>query len=85
MPKKPDEIVYIHEPREGAFIQGLPQRDLTQADVDRASSLALRDGLASGLYRKATKTETDEARKQREKDEAAEAKAAAEAAKDNER
>jgi hypothetical protein len=85
MPKKPDEVVYIYEPREGLHVVGLPQRDLKQADVDRAGPGPLRDALASGLYRKATKTESEEARKAREKEEAAQAKAAAEAAKDNER
>jgi hypothetical protein len=63
MPKKPDEVVYIYEPREGLHVVGLPQRDLKQADVDRAGPGPLRDALASGLYRKATKTESEKKRR----------------------
>lgn len=45
-----EPVVYRYQPREGAFITGLPQRDLTALDVSCVSPDALRNGVASGLY-----------------------------------
>ncbi|MCA9860570.1 MAG: hypothetical protein KC438_12650 [Thermomicrobiales bacterium] len=45
-----EPIVYRYQPREGAFITGLPQRDLTATDVGCVSPDALRNGVVSGLY-----------------------------------
>jgi hypothetical protein len=81
MAKDPNEVVYVHEPQEGAFLAGIPARDLTQADVDRLGAAGVHHAVASGLYRKATKQEADKAAKAAEK---AEAKAA-DAAEDGER
>jgi hypothetical protein len=55
----------------------VPARDLTQADVDRLGAARINHALATGLYRKASKAETEKAAK-------AEAKAA-EAAEGGER
>lgn len=42
-----DEIVYRYTPPfEGAFLRGVPQRDLTQTDVDRMSGADRRDAFA---------------------------------------
>ena len=76
---KSDDVLYIHEPREGYFVVGVPARDLTRADVDRMPPRRLAEATATGLYRKATKTEKDEAAQAAEKDAAAAAKAAAKA------
>jgi Pyruvate/2-oxoacid:ferredoxin oxidoreductase gamma subunit len=81
MAKDPDDVVYVHEPQEGAFLAGIPARDLTQADVDRLGAGRIANAVATGLYRKATKQEAEKAAKEAEK---AEAKAA-EAEKGDER
>lgn len=40
------EIVYrFSPPFEGAFVANVPQRDLTQADVDRLTPMQVRDAL----------------------------------------
>jgi hypothetical protein len=42
-----DAIVAKFTPQfEGAFLRGVPQRDLTQADLDRLDPLTRRDALA---------------------------------------
>ncbi len=64
MANNPDEIVYVHEPAEGMFISGLPARDLTQEDIDRLRPAMVAHGVASGMYRKASKQEKTEAAKQ---------------------
>ena len=79
MAKKPGEVAYVHVPKEGYFVSGVPQRDLTQADVDRLGPAVITEAVATGLYRMATKTETADAAKEAEK---AEAKAAKEAGSD---
>lgn len=78
------KIVYTYHPREGEFVTGVPARDLTQADVDRAGSDFMRIAEGSGMYRPAKETAKD--RKEREEREAAieaERLAAATAALDN--
>jgi hypothetical protein len=45
------KIVFTYHPREGEFVVGVPQRDLTQRDVDRAGAGAMRDAVGTGLYR----------------------------------
>lgn len=55
---KPDDVLYIHEPREGFFVTGVPARDLTREDVERMPVRRLREAVATGLYRKATAAET---------------------------
>lgn len=45
-----EPIVYRYTPRDGAYILGLPQRDLTETDVTCVSPSDLRDGIAAGLY-----------------------------------
>jgi hypothetical protein len=62
--KKPTDVVYVHHPQEGRFVVGVPARDLTQADVDRLGPIAVSEALATGLYRKATKTEAAKAEQQ---------------------
>ena len=52
MAGKPDDIAYVYEPREGAFVVGVPQRDLTNADVE-AIGASVHEAVATGLYRKA--------------------------------
>ena len=44
------KIVYTYHPREGEFVTGVPARDLTQADVDRAGSDFMRIAEGSGMY-----------------------------------
>lgn len=42
-----DEIVYRFTPHsEGAFVRGVPQRDLTRADVDRMTGQQRADAFA---------------------------------------
>lgn len=77
MAKKPQEVVYLHEPKPGLYVTGIPARDLTQADVDRLGAARINHAVATGMYRKATKTETAKATKEAEK--------AADAAQDGER
>jgi hypothetical protein len=55
---KPEDVLYIHEPQAGLFVVGVPARDLTRADVDRMPPRRLNEALATGLYRKAKKSET---------------------------
>jgi hypothetical protein len=73
---KPDEVVYVYEPQEGLFITGMPQADLTQADVDRLGPAMIQEAVATRLYRKASKEEKEAARKVAEQEEAAAAKEA---------
>ena len=49
---KPDDIAFVYEPREGAFVSGVPQRDLTNGDVDALGAI-VHQAVATGLYRKA--------------------------------
>jgi len=49
---KPDDIAYVYEPQEGAFYIGVPQRDLTNADVDALGPIVI-EASRTGLYRKA--------------------------------
>lgn len=76
--KKPEDVVYVHDPQPGRFVSGVPARDLTQADVDRLGVARITNAVATGLYRKATKKEVDQAEKET-------AKAAAAAEKGDER
>lgn len=71
---KPDEVVYVYEPQEGMFLTGVPQADLTQADVDRLGPAMIQEAVATRLYRKATKGERAELAEQVEKAEATIAK-----------
>ncbi len=66
MPKEPDEIVYVYEPAEGLFVTGVPARDLTQADVDQLGAGRVAHAVSTGLYRKASKTEKEQAAKSAE-------------------
>lgn len=75
MPKDPEDVIYTYEEQEGAYLAGLPQRDLTQADVDWAGPALINEALGTGLYRKATRDEREQAAKDAEKAQAAEAKA----------
>jgi hypothetical protein len=50
-------VLYIHEPQAGLFVVGVPARDLTRADVDRMPVRRLHEAVATGLYRKAKKSE----------------------------
>ena len=59
-----DEIVYrFTPPFEGAFLQGVPRRDLTQRDVDKLHPLVQRDafgdhpGYGKPLYTRVAKAE----------------------------
>jgi hypothetical protein len=79
----PDEIAFTYEPQEGLYVSGIPQRDLTAADVEFLGPGMVAGAVASGLYRKATKAEKADAAEEAEKAEAAELKAAAKAAKDD--
>lgn len=54
-----EPILYRYKPRDGAFITGLPQRDLTATDLAFIAPLDLRMGVESGLYETA-KPETVE-------------------------
>ena len=54
-----EPILYTYKPREGAFIIGVPQRDLTAKDVRHAGPGAMRDAIASGLYEKAKASTAD--------------------------
>lgn len=56
---KPDDVLYTHEPREGLYVVGVPARDLTRADAERMSPRRLQEALATGLYRKAEREETE--------------------------
>lgn len=58
---KPDDVRYVHEPKPGLFVTGVPARDLTQADVDRLGAARVHAAVATGLYRKAKKAEQTEA------------------------
>ena len=62
--KKPSEVAYVHVPKVGHFLAGVPQRDLTQADVDRLGPVVIGEALATGLYQKATKQDAARADKQ---------------------
>jgi hypothetical protein len=79
---RPDDVTHVYEPQEGMFVTGLPQRDLTQADIDRLRPSLVAHGMATGLYRKASKQEREAAAKDAEKAEKAKA---GEAAGDGER
>ena len=54
-----EPILYQYKPREGAFITGVPQRDLTAKDVAHAGPAAMREAVTSGLYEKAKKATAD--------------------------
>lgn len=56
---KPDEIVYVHKPKEGQFVAGIPARDLTQEDADRLGEARLAHAAATGLYRPVKAPESD--------------------------
>jgi hypothetical protein len=75
-----DQIVYRYVPRDGLFIIGVPQQDLTLADVMHIGPDLLARATATGLYvpTSVPEHETAAQRKAREKQEA-EAAAAAEA------
>ncbi len=78
------KIVYTYHPREGEFVTGVPARDLTQADVDRAGSDFMRIAEGSGIYRPVKETAAQRtAREKREAAIEAERLAAATAALDN--
>jgi hypothetical protein len=62
--KRATEVVYVHKPQEGRFVVGVPQRYLTQADVDRLGPALVGEAVATGLYQKATKTEAAKAEQQ---------------------
>ncbi len=53
-----EPIVYRYTPRDGAYILGLPQRDLTETDAACVSPSDLRDGIAAGLYADAKPAQT---------------------------
>lgn len=48
---KPDDAVYVHTPKEGLFVTGIPARDLTQRDVDRLGEARIAKAVATGLYK----------------------------------
>lgn len=60
----PDDVLYIHEPQEGRFVTGIPARDLTRADVERIGAGRMHAAVATGLYRKASASEKQEAAKE---------------------
>lgn len=75
------DIAYTYHPKEGSFVYGVPQRDLTQADADKAGPENMRTAILSGLYRPAKETKKEKAaREKAEAEAAAAALAAAEAA-----
>lgn len=82
MTEKEPGIVVVYTPREGHFVIGVPQRDLTQTDVDSAGPTLMSNAYATGLYAPVKssnpKPETKAEKAAREKAEA-EAAAAAEA------
>lgn len=45
-----EQVIYRYTPREGSFVTGLPQRDLTETDMAFISAFDLNTGVASGLY-----------------------------------
>ena len=49
MAENPDDIAYTYVPQEGAFVTGIPQRDLTNADV-AALGASAHQAAATGLY-----------------------------------
>lgn len=66
------EVVFKYKPREGLFVTGVPQRDLTQADVDTAGATLMATAVGTGLYIPAKpKPETKAEKAAREKAEAA--------------
>jgi hypothetical protein len=51
-----DNVIYFYEPEnEGDFISGIPQRHLTQEDIDRLSPVELRELFGAKTYTKANK------------------------------
>jgi hypothetical protein len=68
---KPEDVLYVHEPRSGEYVVGVPARDLTRADVDRMPPRRLHEAVATGLYRKASRDEKAEAAKEQAKAEKA--------------
>ncbi len=54
---KPNDVMYVHTPKPGHFVAGIPARDLTQADVDRLGEARIHAAVATGLYTKASKQE----------------------------
>lgn len=80
MTEKEPEIVVTYIPREGHFVIGVPQRDLTKADVDSAGPTLMSNAYATGLYAPAKppapKPETKKEKAAREKAEAEAAAAA---------
>lgn len=72
------DIVYTYHPVDGSFVYGVPQRDLTQADADKAGPTQMKTAVDSGLYRPAKETAAQ--RKEREKRDAEAAAAAIAAA-----
>lgn len=52
---KPDDVMYVHTPKPGHFVAGIPARDLTQADVHRLGEARIHAAVATGIYKKASK------------------------------
>jgi predicted secreted protein len=77
----PDDVLYVHEPREGFYVVGIPARDLTREDVERIPHRRIVEAVATGLYRKATRDEKAEAAEAAEKEAAKAAKEQAKAEK----
>jgi hypothetical protein len=77
----PEDVLYIHEPKEGLYVVGVPARDLTREDVERIPPRRIAEAVATGIYRKATRDEKAEAAEAAEKEAAAAAKAQAKADK----
>jgi hypothetical protein len=77
----PEDVLYIHEPKEGLYVVGVPARDLTREDVERIPPRRIAEAVATGINRKATRDEKAEAAEAAEKEAAAAAKAQAKADK----
>lgn len=52
------DVLYRYHPKPGAFVAGVPQRDLTADDLAAISPLDLRTGIDCGMY-EAVKTAPD--------------------------
>jgi Pyruvate/2-oxoacid:ferredoxin oxidoreductase gamma subunit len=76
-----DDVLYVHEPKEGFYVVGIPARDLTREDVERIPHRRIVEAVATGIYRKATRDEKTEAEKEAEKQRKREQRAAAAAAR----
>lgn len=57
---KPDDVLYVHTPKEGLFVAGFPARDLTQQDVDRLGMGRITRAVATGLYSEAKQAPASE-------------------------